>query len=241
MAAASRGAHRARGYREGDVIGVLPGGDRAAANRWVDVAIPTGLGVARNVLVVQAADAVIAIGGRAGTLSELALAWQLGRPVVALDVPGWSARVAGRAIDDRRPKFVSAPATRTSRRARDVGLGCALAGVPARRRAGSREEVFERGSRRAVDGRDGPVVEARGWSSLRQPGRRAGIDLACGAGSASGCRGQRAGKRPPWHSPSVSRRAAAPCAYRFEPARTEGVRARLGVCARTTTTTRKSA
>ncbi len=119
MAAASRGAHRARGYREGDVIGVLPGGDRAAANRWVDVAIPTGLGVARNVLVVQAADAVIAIGGRAGTLSELALAWQLGRPVVALDVPGWSARVAGRAIDDRRPDVVL--------RARDADEAVALA------------------------------------------------------------------------------------------------------------------
>ncbi|HOU94164.1 MAG TPA: TIGR00725 family protein [Polyangiaceae bacterium] len=128
MAAASRGAHRARGYREGDVIGILPGGDGDAANPWVDVAVPSGLGVARNVLVVQAADAVIAIGGRAGTLSELALAWQLGRPVVALDVPGWSARVAGRAIDDRRCDVVL--------RARDAGEAVALAtaGLGARRR-----------------------------------------------------------------------------------------------------------
>jgi len=80
MEAASRGARS----RRGRTVGILPGEDRAAANGWVDVAIPTGLGELRNGLVVRAADAVVAIGGGHGTLSEIALALKLGRPVVGL-------------------------------------------------------------------------------------------------------------------------------------------------------------
>jgi uncharacterized protein (TIGR00725 family) len=102
MEAASRGAHRASTYRDGDVIGILPGSEREAANAFVDIVIPAGVGVARNVLVVQTADAVVAVGGGAGTLSEIALAWQTGRPIVAIQVEGWSGRLAGTAIDDRR-------------------------------------------------------------------------------------------------------------------------------------------
>src|SRR5258707_10963525 len=70
MEAACRGA-RSRG---GLTVGLLPGTDRDAANGWVVVALPTGLGEARNALVVRAADAVVAIGGGWGTLSEIALA-----------------------------------------------------------------------------------------------------------------------------------------------------------------------
>ena len=106
MEAASRGAHRASGYREGDVIGILPGSNPALGNRWVDIAIPTGMGHARNVLVVATADAVVAIGGGAGTLSEMALAWQLGRPLVGLLVAGHSLRFAGQALDDTRSEAV---------------------------------------------------------------------------------------------------------------------------------------
>jgi uncharacterized protein (TIGR00725 family) len=80
MAAASRGA-KAEG---GTTIGILPGDDRSAANAWVDVALPTGLGEARNVLLVRAADAVVAVAGEFGTLSEIALALRLGKPVVGL-------------------------------------------------------------------------------------------------------------------------------------------------------------
>ncbi len=101
MEAASRGAHAAATYREGDVIGLLPGKDAAAANPWVDVVVPTGLGYARNVLVVSMADVVVAIGGGAGTLTEIAMAWQLDKPIVALEVGGWSARLAGEKIDER--------------------------------------------------------------------------------------------------------------------------------------------
>jgi uncharacterized protein (TIGR00725 family) len=80
MAAACRGAREAGGL----TVGLLPGTDRAAANAWVTVAIPTGLGELRNGLVVRAADAVLAVRGGFGTLSEIALALKLGRPVVGV-------------------------------------------------------------------------------------------------------------------------------------------------------------
>jgi uncharacterized protein (TIGR00725 family) len=90
MAAACRGA-RAGGAT---TVGILPGADRAAANPWVDVALATGLGEARNALVVRAADALVAVGGGHGTLSEIALALKAGTPVVGLDtweIPGVAA------------------------------------------------------------------------------------------------------------------------------------------------------
>jgi uncharacterized protein (TIGR00725 family) len=80
MEAACRGA-RSRG---GVTIGLLPGLDREDANGWVALAIPTGLGEMRNALIVRAADAIIAIGGGWGTLSELALALKAGRRVVGI-------------------------------------------------------------------------------------------------------------------------------------------------------------
>ncbi len=80
MEAASRGAKS----RRGSTVGLLPGLDRTAANGWVDIAVTTGLGELRNGLVVRASDAVIAVGGGHGTLSEIALALKLGRPVVGL-------------------------------------------------------------------------------------------------------------------------------------------------------------
>jgi uncharacterized protein (TIGR00725 family) len=80
MEAACRGAWKAGGT----TVGLLPGDDRKAANRWLSVAVATGLGELRNGLVVRAADAVIAIDGEHGTLSEIALALKIGRPVVGL-------------------------------------------------------------------------------------------------------------------------------------------------------------
>ena len=81
MEAACRGAKSAGGM----TVGILPGIDRSDANPWVDVAIPTGLGEARNALVVRAADVLIAIGGEYGTLSEIALALKTGKPVVGIE------------------------------------------------------------------------------------------------------------------------------------------------------------
>ncbi len=80
MEAACRGAKAAGGT----TVGILPGSDRASANPFVDVAIPTGLGEARNALVVRAADSLIAVGGGHGTLSEVALALKAGKRVVGL-------------------------------------------------------------------------------------------------------------------------------------------------------------
>ena len=90
MAAACRGAHAAGGVS----IGLLPGSERSAANRWVSVAIPTGLGELRNGLVVRAADAVIAVGQGYGTLSEVGLALKTGTPVIGLDT--WEIEGVGR-------------------------------------------------------------------------------------------------------------------------------------------------
>lgn len=80
MRAASRGALVAGG----ETIGILPGADASEANEFVRTPIATGLGVARNLVVVTASDAVIAVGGRHGTLSEIGLALRMGRHVVGL-------------------------------------------------------------------------------------------------------------------------------------------------------------
>ena len=92
MAAAARGAKEAGGI----TIGILPGRDRAEANEWVDHAVATGLGHMRNFAVVASGDAVIAVGGQWGTLSEIAFAKILGRPVVILE-PGLEADGVDRA------------------------------------------------------------------------------------------------------------------------------------------------
>ena len=83
MAAAARGAKSAGGT----TIGILPGTDRRDANEWIDHVVCAGLGHARNAIVAASGDAVIAVGGAYGTLSEIAFAKILGRPVVVLE-PG---------------------------------------------------------------------------------------------------------------------------------------------------------
>jgi uncharacterized protein (TIGR00725 family) len=80
MEAAARGAKRAGGT----TVGILPGHDRGAANPFLDVVVTTGIGEARNLAVVSSGDAVIAVGGQFGTLSEIGLAAKIGRPVVLL-------------------------------------------------------------------------------------------------------------------------------------------------------------
>jgi uncharacterized protein (TIGR00725 family) len=110
MTAVSRGAHESEAYREGDVIGILPTYDAATANPHVDVVVPTGIGWARNLLVVATGDVVVAVGGGTGTLSELASAWQLGKPIIGMaTAPGWSSKLAGSSLDERpRPPLMTA-------------------------------------------------------------------------------------------------------------------------------------
>lgn len=88
MQAACRGAQQAGGL----TIGILPGVEAASGNPHLTVALPTGLGEARNAVVAQAGEALIAIGGGHGTLSEIALAIKAGRKAVALR--SWSGRDA---------------------------------------------------------------------------------------------------------------------------------------------------
>ena len=81
MEAASKGANEAGGT----VIGILPGFSNKDANKYVTVPLPTGLSHARNVIVVRSADAVIAVAGEYGTLSEIAIALKLGKPVIGIN------------------------------------------------------------------------------------------------------------------------------------------------------------
>jgi uncharacterized protein (TIGR00725 family) len=101
MEAVCRGAHRAGGL----TIGILPTGRRSDANAEIDIAIPTGLGVARNVLVVMAGHAVIAIDGSFGTLTEIAHSLELKKPVFALG--SWDLGSTG--IDPSRYGRVKTP------------------------------------------------------------------------------------------------------------------------------------
>ena len=90
MEAACRGAKSKGGL----TIGILPGQDPSTANPWVDIPVVTGIGEARNVAVVKSAQAVIAIGGRYGTLSEIAHALKSNIPVIGLNT--WSLLRNGR-------------------------------------------------------------------------------------------------------------------------------------------------
>jgi len=98
MEAASRGAHQGGGL----VVGILPGDSLEGANPWCTVVIPTGLGHARNAVNALAGDLVIAVGGSAGTLSEICFAWLQGKPILALcGQGGWAEELAGKTVDPR--------------------------------------------------------------------------------------------------------------------------------------------
>ncbi len=88
MEASARGAKRFKGV----TVGILPGFDGSEANEYIDIKVVTAASHARNAMIVRTADALIAVGGRYGTLSEIALALKIGKPVVVLEpaeeIPG---------------------------------------------------------------------------------------------------------------------------------------------------------
>lgn len=92
MEAAAKGAAEAGG----EVLGILPGADRHAANPYVTLPVPTNMGHARNVIIAHTADALIAVEGEYGTLSETAIALKLGKPVFVL--PGGPPVAGTRAV-----------------------------------------------------------------------------------------------------------------------------------------------
>ena len=93
MEAVCRGAQAAGGT----TVGLLPGHDRAEGSPHLTVSIPTGLGQGRNLLLVRSSDALVAVGGGFGTLSEIALALRIGTPVVGLAT--WSLHLGGHPVD----------------------------------------------------------------------------------------------------------------------------------------------
>ena len=101
MEAVFKGAHAAHNYQDGDTIAIVPSFARNEVNNYADIIIPTGLDIMRNAIVANA-DAVVAIGGGAGTLSEMAIAWSLFRLIIAYrNVDGWSRELADRKLDSR--------------------------------------------------------------------------------------------------------------------------------------------
>ncbi|MCD5390253.1 TIGR00725 family protein [candidate division NPL-UPA2 bacterium] len=100
MSAAARGAKRAGGK----TIGILPGFSKEEANRYIDVFIVTGLSQARNLIVVRSSDAVVAVEGGFGTLSEIALALNIGVPVIGLNT--WELEKAGEKDENRNRKII---------------------------------------------------------------------------------------------------------------------------------------
>jgi uncharacterized protein (TIGR00725 family) len=87
----------------GQTVGILPGEISSSANQYIDTAIPTGEGIGRNIIIVRTADIIIAAGGGAGTLSEIALAWQLEKKVLCVTLfDGWAKELAGKNLDHRQ-------------------------------------------------------------------------------------------------------------------------------------------
>ena len=95
-----KGCKASKNYREGDTIALIPSFDPAIASEYADIVIPTGLDAMRNALVANA-DAVVGVGGGAGTLCEYAFAWSFKRLIIAMEnTGGWSEKLAGTRLDD---------------------------------------------------------------------------------------------------------------------------------------------
>ena len=101
MEAVFKGARTSPKYRPGSTIAVIPSKNISEANKYADIVVPTGLDLLRNGLVVDA-DAVIVIGGGAGTLSEIAMAWQKYKLIIVFNnIDGWGKKLAGQKLDNR--------------------------------------------------------------------------------------------------------------------------------------------
>lgn len=108
MEAVCKGAKQAEETFFGATVGIVPGETPEEANPYCDIVIPTGMGYARNVMVVRAGQAVIAVGGGAGTVSEIAYAWQFHKPICAVKgLGGWSDTFAGMRLDSRQDRPIA--------------------------------------------------------------------------------------------------------------------------------------
>jgi uncharacterized protein (TIGR00725 family) len=108
MEAVCKGAY----HTDAITVGILPTADLDDANRFCKVVIPTDMGHARNSLTALSGDVIIAIGGRAGTLTELGFAWIHHKPIIAVtSFGGWAKALANNKIDDRREDNIIAVKT----------------------------------------------------------------------------------------------------------------------------------
>ena len=102
MEAVCKGVKQSHDTFKGQTVGVLPDDTTDNANQFIDTAVATGAGIARNIIIVRTADIIIAAGGGAGTLSEIAFAWQLNKTVLCVtQFDGWAQELAGKNLDNR--------------------------------------------------------------------------------------------------------------------------------------------
>jgi len=102
----SKGARKSKSYTENSIIGVLPDYNSDNANKYIDIAIPTGFGLARNLMLISMSNAVIAVGGGSGTLNEISASWQMNKLIIGLQVKGWSKNLCGKPLDERRNDII---------------------------------------------------------------------------------------------------------------------------------------
>lgn len=103
MEAASKGAREAGGH----VVGIVPSADSDQANRYCEFVVATGIGKARNFVVAYSGDAMIVVGGGAGTMTEVAAAYQVAKPIVTVEGTGGVAdEWAGKYFDDKRTRLI---------------------------------------------------------------------------------------------------------------------------------------
>ncbi|EAL3842716.1 methyltransferase domain-containing protein [Campylobacter upsaliensis] len=102
MEAVSSGAREADNYMGGQTLGLVPNYNKNIANPYIDIVLPLGLDVARNVCVASVCDAMVVIGGESGSLSEMALAWQFGKLIIALSNYGYGGIFKNKPLDSRR-------------------------------------------------------------------------------------------------------------------------------------------
>lgn len=106
MEAVSKGVKDSNNGRS-KVVGILPYDNKEHANKYLDIIIPTGIGFARNSVIVLSSDILIALGGGAGTLSEISYAWQFGKKVFCYTgTEGWSKKLANQNLDNRKDNLL---------------------------------------------------------------------------------------------------------------------------------------
>ncbi|MCK5781597.1 MAG: TIGR00725 family protein [Flavobacteriales bacterium] len=112
MEGVSKGARSSANYSHGKIIGVIPGDNKYEANSYCDIVIATGIGWARNQVIINSADYIVAVSGGAGTLSEIAYSWEAEKKIICYtELDGWSKELAGKELDFRNNTKLTAAAS----------------------------------------------------------------------------------------------------------------------------------